>query len=180
MEGFGYDNWADDSGYDTSTPPTYTSENYGFGAKKGAASKPTSDRSDVYDFDIYDGASSSRAAAPKSKEPPKQSRRMSTEDRANEILRKSISDRKSIARESRVEDDSAAFSSFQESWKELMVGIEAVPGSNVPTPNSESPRSSFSASPRPDQQPHWSQKDASPFNSPGSESFEISAADLEV
>lgn len=164
---------------------------YGFGAgskKSSASGAPLSgiaggkSRSDVYNFDIsndelgFGKRDSGASAASKKREfAPRQTRRLSTADRADEILRNSINERKSVAREQPPDD---AFSSFQESWKELMVGLETHSKETTPiqTP-SGSPRFADKSS----YDGHARTETSSPFDSPGgSESFEISAADLEV
>jgi hypothetical protein len=210
MEGFGYKNWPkdDDDSYDTSTPPTYTSENYGFGAgqKKRGSSAPPEDY-DMYNFDVTnDGPPPDRRASSRggggdagvrrstgsesnvrmSAPQGGQTRRMSTADRTKQIL-------DSVKRDKPAKDDNEVFTSFQDSWNELMEDLESVPGSvspaSHPNPNPSTPGSDGGPSglstpgqtPTGARYPRQQPEKGSPFfASPGSDSFEISAADLEV
>ena len=199
-EGFGYKNWGsvpdDDNSFDTSTPPTYTSETYGFGAGAKKRSKSVANtgktHNDVYDFDysdsVTDDKSQSRVMRRSSELSVKQSRRVSTDVRTKQILDKVVSER-TIQRTKPAKDDSEVFSSFQDSWNELMQDLESVPGSQSPSiacSTNTSPRSASPLTPgmsdgngTPRRSTKWTPDKNSPMHS-ASDSFEINAADFEV
>ena len=55
MEGLGFRNWGDRATEDSyeSSPPTYSSDPYGFDAAP-KQKKKTSKNNDIFDYDIYD------------------------------------------------------------------------------------------------------------------------------
>lgn len=191
-EGYGYKNWGhldDDDSYDTSTPPTYTSENYGFtaGTKKRASASSLAGPNDAYNFEYDRGIGPAKSRyqddliRASGDSIGQSTRRMSTADRTKQIL-------DSVKRTKPVKDDSEQFTSFQDSWNELMQDLESVPGSASPSVAADGPRTSSPLTPgasesfgTPQSRLRTVPEKGSPFFSPtGSDSFEISAADLEV
>lgn len=167
MDSFGYKNWGGRDSYDDSyesSPPTYASDQYGFTNSNNNSNK------DIYDFDISQEADDSPIPKPKkSLTRTREVRRKSTDERVSEILEKSKkSTAKSEAKTNeREETEEDIYSSWKSSWNQLMDGLDV---SSQPSPNltmSETPK----LKPSPPQS-------RSPLDH--SDSFEISAADLEV
>lgn len=186
----------DDNSYEdpyTASPPTYTSDPYGFDlatdepsppitknksgiSGKGSRNTTTNKKkkgstSDIYDYDL----SNDEFTSP----PPKSSkfgnksqpvRRMSTDDRINEILEKSKI-KKPITEpdpdDGNEEED--AYNSWKSSWNQLIEGVGASP--------SELLESHENISPVKESKPQERKKHS---NLDTSDSFEISEGDFEV
>jgi hypothetical protein len=126
MEGFGYHNF--DESFESSSPPTYTSDPYGFESVGNRPKKLASTNKDMYDFDV------SQEEEDTTKKPSRTRavRRMSTDDRINEILEKSKLAKKATAPKSEVKDDAEddTYNSWKNSWNQLMEGV----GGDSPKP----------------------------------------------
>ena len=132
MEGFGYQYFDGENSFDTSSPPTYTSEPSGFEVGPSRNKKQTGRGKDLYDFDVsHDGESPQKPARTRSV------RRMSTDDRINEILEKSkLSKPSTVPQEENVEEDT--YNSWKNSWNQLMEGVGGSPNPTALEDNPES------------------------------------------
>ena len=115
MEGFGFQNF--DDSFESSSPPTYTSEPYGFDNSTNRINK--TGNKDMYDFDVRH-----EEDTPQKPARTRNIRRMSTDDRINEILEKSkLSKPQPKKKEESEEEDT--FNSWKNSWNQLMEGVGA-------------------------------------------------------
>jgi hypothetical protein len=197
---YGYRNWQNndknfDDSYDdpqTASPPTYTSDPYGFelsdsygggrGGERGKGGGKTNQNksqkksSDLYDFDIsHDDDISPKKTSQKSKP----IRRMSTDDRMNEILEKAKIHKAQAAATAATtvndnEEDEDAFNSWKSSWNQLIEGVGGSTGAGVGSPGAESDES---LSPLKEKKPNIAKKKPD-FDA--SDSFDISEGDFEV
>jgi hypothetical protein len=200
MDGIGYGNWnsqnrrhtgADlEDSYESSSPPTYTSDPYGFDSDVGQGGNKSKSYSkkDTYDFnltaeDSYGDYSSEGSPMPVAK--PTMAKRMSTEDRMAEILK---NNQKPVANSMETsstegggsagaeEEEDDVYGSWKSSWNQLMEGVDTITSPNVSLNKSVEP------SPPPVHMRSKSHAGAKPradiLNT--SDSFDISDADFEV
>eukprot|EP01041_Mallomonas_annulata_P001095 gene1095-2129_t len=187
--GFGYKNWDSSLEYNgspsslESSPPTYSSDPYGFGAPQNRIEER---ENETYEYDIDDRKEKSRgdkkrdnakkkSIQPKAEEKAADARRLSVEERKKAILERN----KVPAAEKKNSDDPKQPESDQwTSW--LVQGIE--PSSEKPSAPSGAQRSRKEEAEEYEQQPGDSDEDDNAHNDTHSvsDSFELSAADLEV
>ncbi len=176
MDGFGYKNWGNnnsssynDESYEESPPSKYG----GYGNKKGGGGKASSTD---FDYDISsdfadspvvdkysqkgrnntaDVANSNRFSAARTA-----GTRTSIHDRTKEILERN----KAVGKATQDEEDDKRLKSYQDTFKDLMEGLE-IP-SKVDTTKSFNTQSQS--------------RMESTLDSPGGDSLDISAADMEV
>lgn len=126
MEGFGFQNF--DESFESSSPPTYTSDPYGFESTGNRPKKTSKGNKDMYDFDV----SNDEEDTPKKAVRTRVVRRMSTDDRMNEILEKSKRSKPAVVSHNvdskDTEDDT--YNSWKNSWNQLMEGV----GGDSPKP----------------------------------------------
>mmetsp|Transcript_21534 Transcript_21534/g.31284 ORF Transcript_21534/g.31284 Transcript_21534/m.31284 type:complete len:1684 (+) Transcript_21534:93-5144(+) len=170
MDGFGYRNW-DNSGLDESygsSPPTYTSDPYGFEPTRSDKNRGSKNKGkDVYDFEFGDDDISPEKPT---KRLSNKTRRMSTDDRVNEILQQAKAAKPPI--DTTTEDnvgEEDAYNSWKSSWNEIMEGVAESPNPDL-TPIADSPAHS--------EQKPTSKMKSNRLNS--SDSFDLSEADFEV
>lgn len=198
MDGIGYGNWNSQSrrhtggdledSYESSSPPTYTSDPYGFdsgigqGDNKSKNYSMASSKKDSYDFnlteDSYGDYSSEGSPAPAIK--PKLSRRMSTEDRMAEILK---NNQKPVATSTETasteggegaEGEDDVYGSWKSSWNQLMEGVDGITSPTLSVNKSLDP----APSPAYVRSQAHEGKPSNLLNS--SDSFDLSEADFEV
>jgi hypothetical protein len=128
-------NWNFDDSYDGSaSPPTYTSDPYGFDLAKDSKSKSKAGgkSKDLYDFDM-----STEDDSPIRPKKTVQNR-MSKDERINEILRKSKSSAISKPPPASIAEDESNVGEddWRSSWNQLMdgVGTEADPQTQQESP----------------------------------------------
>lgn len=181
MDNFGYRNWGNnsnsynDDSYEESPPATGKYGSGTYGAKKGAAKASSSDfdydiSSDFADSPVADKYSQrgrqTTAAASSSNRFSSTATRTSIHDRTKEILERN----KAVGKTAQDDEDDQRLKSYQDTFKDLMEGLgdRVVPSSAVETSGMTK---SFTQS--------QSRMDST-LDSPGGDSFELSAADLEV
>lgn len=180
MDNFGYRNWGNnnsnsynDDSYEESPPATGKYGSSSYGNKKGAAKASSSDfdydiSSDFADSPVADkysqrGRQTTTAAVASSNRFSSTATRASIQDRAKEILERN----KAVGKTAQDVEDDKRLKSYQDTYKDLMEGL-GVPTSAVET--SGMTKSYTQSQSRLD----------STLDSPGGDSFELSAADLEV
>lgn len=177
MDSFGYKNWGGDDSYDSS-PNKYT--NYG---NKGKASggKYTSES---FDYDISSDFADSPPIDQRAKKGGNATTesfgsnrfstarsRSSVEERTREILERN----KNVGKATTDAGDGGRMKSYEETYKELMGGLELKEEMSKPKPQKKAEETPVSKS---NLSMSQSRMDSS-LDSPG-DSLEISAADLEV
>ena len=179
MDSFGYKNWGNnsnsynDDSYEESPPAT---GKYGsYGNKKAGGNKGNSDfdydiSSDFADSPVVDKYSQKgrqsavgASAASANRFSSTGTTRVSVQDRANQILERN----KNVGKNLQEEDDNKRLQSYQDTYKDLMAGL------TIPTPAVDQSVASKSFT-------QSQSRFDSTLDSPGGDSFELSAADLEV
>lgn len=216
MDGIGYGNWNSqnrrhtggdlEDSYDSSSPPTYTSDPYGFetgsdtgntnmnltgGQRRSAKSfSNMSLKKDSYDFNLtaeesFGTYSSDGTGSPATmtKSKPQLSRRMSTEERMAEILKNnqkpvdtSVESANNETAASEEEED--IHGAWKSSWNQLMEGLDT-----ITSPKNSSLNKSVEPSPPPTVHSRRSSYAGQKLKSDtlnSSDSFDISEADFEV
>ena len=194
MDGIGYGNWNSQSrrhtgadledSYESSSPPTYTSDPYGFDSDTGHGGRSShnysmASKKDNYDFNLNTddtfGDFSDSSPAPISK--PKLSRRVSTEERMAEILKENKKTVDSGDDNNVGENEGDIYGSWKSSWNQLMEGVDAITSPINNSLNKSVESTPPVASKRSKSVAAFSPK-ANLLNT--SDSFEISEADFEV
>ena len=187
MDGLGYGNWGrtrsgkdlEDDSFDSSSPPTYTSDPYGFESNAGQGDRSksfsfASSKKDAYDFNFghEDDFSSSPTLSK-----PKVSRRLSTEDRMAEILKNNKNTVSSSNEKGESVDEEDIYGSWKNSWNQLMEGVETITSTSPVVGIKKSPEQSPPPGPAPARKKQSIAK-SNALNT--SDSFEIDESDFEV
>ncbi|KAJ1414031.1 hypothetical protein B484DRAFT_422626 [Ochromonadaceae sp. CCMP2298] len=181
MDNFGFGNWNNDDSYDSSPNKDYNRK----GAKRGGKTQPES-----FDFDISTDFGASpvqrsvkdrRAAVAESTNSNSRfggpTRRSSIEDRTKEILERNKNVGKSEA-----EEDNTRAKSYEDTFAELMDGLDPSKYQEEKSPRNPNPDLSRASlhSPLTHHSQSFSRLDSSLESPTGGDSLEISATDLEV
>jgi hypothetical protein len=181
MDNFGFGNWNNDDSYDSSPNKDYNRK----GAKRGGKTQ-----SESFDFDISTDFGASpvqrsvkdrRAAVAESTNSNSRfggpTRRSSIEDRTKEILERNKNVGKSEA-----EEDNTRAKSYEDTFAELMDGLDPSKYQEEKSPRNPNPDLSRASlhSPLTHHSQSFSRLDSSLESPTGGDSLEISATDLEV
>ena len=178
MDNFGYKNWGGDDSYDS--PPG------GYGYNKNSKGKGKTVTTDSFDYDISSDFADSPPIDVRANKGGKTTEgfgsnrfstarnRTSVEDRTREILERN----KAVGKSTADAGDGGRMKSYEETYKELMDGLDLK--EEMKNPKQQQKTAVSAETPTSKSYLSSSSKFESTLDSPGGDSLEISAADLEV
>ena len=207
MDGIGYGNWNSqnrrhtggdlEDSYDSSSPPTFTSDPYGFdsdmgqGVNRSKSYSKASSKKDAYDFnltadDSYGDYSSEGSPLPVAK--PKLAKRMSTAERTAEILKNnqkpvatSMETASTEGGDTGTEGEEDVYGSWKNSWNQLMEGVDGITSPSANSLHADTSSPPIHSSPLHSRsKSHQPGMKSNPKLLNTSDSLDISEADFEI